>query len=175
MLFPASAAADLVLLRNDDGQPARSLTEWVNKRSAETGIPLPDRTVYVSWQPGFPQSCGGDPYTGCASTKRIILSSDEDRRKYLFAHELGHVFDFNNLTHEERTWYAAFMGYTDHWFAGTGVKEFFANSYRHCLYHGPSDKDANDEFVNGRYVSSYGYTVTREEYRRACWIIGNLL
>jgi hypothetical protein len=83
-------------------------------------------------------------------------------------HEIGHQFDRQVLTDEQRVWFTKLFGYragTD-WYATVGPQEKFADAYATCVL-GRKIQRRGGMLVT-RQESGYGYSPSARLHVRAC-------
>lgn len=157
LLIAAPAAAANVRLHGADGTP---LQQWADRAA----IPTPNLDVTVSLTN---DRCGTPAPAGCAQGAAIYLAWEEHpRRRYrrfIFFHELGHVFDTYVLTDAYRARLEPRLG-DGTWRENVAepLHERFASAYALCA------TGARRATVGN---STYGYTAGARRHRKTCRII----
>lgn len=173
LVFCASAGASVTIIDSND-QPVARAQEWANTAK----VPTPDATVRL-----IVTACPYSPYspeehaTGCALPGTIWMDEAAiTNPRNVFLHELGHEYDFSNLTDDQRDRFKALLGLTgpwqpavaDYWNAPI---ERFAEAYRLCAI-GARPQNLGSAFGN-RYLmpGDYGYNPPLAVHRVVCRLI----
>lgn len=125
LLLTGSAGATVIGRGSDTSQP---YAEWI----AQAQVPTPDGKVWIhaeecpNW-PGY--SCARNPRP-LRNTASIWLRPNLRDPRYIFFHELGHVFDFLELRRSGREAFRAATGLAGQW--RPELMEAFADAYRDC-------------------------------------------
>jgi hypothetical protein len=99
------------------------------------------------------------------------------RDRFTKWHEIGHVFDYQALTDEQRAWFARELGFNpasswlpepdDHESATAG--EVFADAYAMCaMNRSPAGSRTRRGRIVVNWQSGYGYMPTVRQHRRVC-------
>jgi hypothetical protein len=121
-------------------------------------VPLPDGvTVTVAPCPGYPDALG----CAVAATATVYVRSAKDRETR--AHELGHLWDAQVLTDDDRAWFSKRLGRPRlPWTRSPGQTsngELFAEAYARCAV--PLKRGRGEESV-------YGYNLDGQRHRQIC-------
>lgn len=142
---------------------------WVRR----SGVPTPPITL-VLHRASCPLAEGasctlwGMPYD-------MWLLPEEWRNRFVFMHELGHIFDagmddtfrirFGNVMRDPRPWYDG-----DYDSRGQALSEDFADVYATCGIYGMRALPVPPEDATVA-LEGYGREITMRQYRRACRLI----
>ena len=132
------------------------------------------RAAHVSLPPGRVRvSLAGCPrrpdLVGCVVTRRprtIHLRPGARRPRWVFLHELGHVFDLTVMGRSDRRAFARVHGRGDRpWWRGEApLAEWFAEAYSLCARYGSATSAA-------RAATTYDYSPSARRHRRSCRVI----
>lgn len=173
VLLTFVSSAHAIQLVAPDGQPATLYQNIVNRYLH--GIPTANQTVMITGdvQGRCLHNDGGyalGDVEGCAGPGWIALRSHDANA---LAHELGHVFDFDVLTDQDRAEFQAIVGNARPWVDTADYwespNEQFAEAYRDCAVYG-MQVTAWD--IASRYAYSYEPSVKTQ--RTVCHMIRSL-
>jgi hypothetical protein len=156
----ANADASFTLSALDGGALPRAFEGWA--RAAH--VPLPDGRVMLGLR-----GCPGRPdLVGCVRTERprvIYLRPDVRRKRSVFLHELGHVFDMTVMrARDRRAFERVHARVRRGWWAGpSSTGEWFAEAYSLCARYGSR--------LPARASATYSYRPTPGRHRRSCRVI----
>jgi hypothetical protein len=139
---------------------AGKLHRWIHQAS----VPLVRGRLQIRQE-----ACPGHPlFVGCVFTARprtLYLGPNARAPRLVLYHELGHVFDFRVLNNGERRRFKRILGIRRSGWFGGGLPpaEWFADAYSACATRLGTWRRASS--------TSYGYTPSRRQHRRACSLI----
>lgn len=120
LVFPASAGA--VELRFPDGRVAQPYQRWAD----QSPMPTPPGRI-----PVVTASCPGyEAVQGCTDDTTIWLAMRWRRERFVFFHELGHVFDARVMDTGARLTWSRIRRVTGPWLEWG--EEGFADDYSRC-------------------------------------------
>lgn len=128
--------------------------------AATQGAPKPPQVSIIdSPCPGAGESFAA----GCTYMETRTIYRDSSTDKFVLRHEMGHLFDAEELTNGDRSYFMRLMHISGPWY-GTEVgqespSEYFADEYAACSLH---------FVVRGTWESGYAHTPTKREYRQFC-------
>lgn len=134
--------------------------------SAHAGAPLP-RSFTVQWT-----ACPFADVPACADRDNGVIYVEPGQGRFVYEHEVGHLFDVQRLNDGDRRWFTRKLGLTGAWEQGSGLEglrspfERFADAYAACALGLRPDR--------GEWAVSYGYQPTPKRHRRICAAIGRV-
>jgi hypothetical protein len=161
-LAPSAEAARPLKLTNVRGTPLSGpFAGWA--RAAH--VPLPRGRVRVSLA-GCPRR---PDLVGCVVTRRprtIHLRTDARRPRWVFLHELGHVFDLTVMGRADRRAFKRVHGRSGGpwWRGDQPAGEWFAEAYSLCARFGSATRAA-------RATTTYSYSPSARRHRASCRVI----
>lgn len=128
--------------------------------TASTRVPVPPAQVQIagcSIENGELWSCALRPAT-------ISIAPNHVSSRAVFLHELGHIFDFNQMTSAARFKFRRIAGIADSepWRSFAGPQEVFASAYGLC---------ARYDTLPAEYETQYGWRPTGAQHKTACDLI----
>lgn len=163
-LIIAADAHAVTIVRNDGD--AAQYQIWADNAK----VPTPQTTVEVSEEecPGEPGLAGcvfwGDPHI------YMVPSGNPTTESYhaVFLHELGHVFDDQELTTEQRVAFRDLIGSDEYWSADSDFppEELFAETYMYCARF--------TRWPPAGWLSGYGHRPSKRQFRERCAFIRSI-
>jgi len=157
----ADAARPLKLVKPGGGALGEPFAGWAR----EAHVPLPRGRVRVSLA-GCPRR---PDLVGCVVIRRprtIHLRREARRPRWVFLHELGHVFDLTVMRPRDRRAFKRAQGRprAAWWRGGHPLGEWFAEAYSLCARYGSSTRAA-------QAATTYSYRPTARRHRASCAVI----
>lgn len=153
---PATASAVMIVGGTNEPPPPPRLQRWADTSLVPT--PAVTVTVHMSSCPFYPDK------TACAAPGEIWFAPGSSRHD--FRHELGHQFDYFEMTDSARAAFMKLIGVPGEWrSAPNSPHEQFAEAWRMC---------AAVRRLPLEYWTGYGYDLTQRKHNRACALIRNV-
>lgn len=155
---PAEAATRLVL------DVHRSVPLRYRRWIAQSGVPTPPVTVtlHLTICPGAPGWAVG---CAIAADREIYLDAAGGDTRHALMHEMGHLFDFGEMSGATRDAFRTVLHRGGAWAgaaANNPLQEKFAEAYSLCARH---------RTISSIYFALYAYTPTPTEHAHACAVI----
>jgi hypothetical protein len=102
----------------------------------------------------------------CADLENATVYVARGEPPFILYHELGHLYDFQDLTDGDREWFTRMLGLSGPWNQGSGPMaqespmERFADAYATCALGWRPDR--------GQWAVAYGYEPTGKRHRSIC-------
>ena len=168
LIAPVSFASTRVNVLSSRSAYVSPFQAWTDR--PYTALPTPDADVdlYLAVCPGASIAAGCTVPTGFWGKSRptmwinpvVLDPQDPDMTRYVYFHELGHVFDYVHLDDVERARIIEMFGFpsTMPWYGNSSARpnELFAEGASNCWY-GPN--------IPGR---AYGFPYSYEEAQPLC-------
>ena len=156
MTFVLSVCAATLVRWN--GAPAHRAQRWADAFS----VPTSQERLTIHWRGCQPLE---DPWSSCTWAERQDIYMAPTDGRYVFAHEMGHRFDYTVMSAAARRRFGRLLRDSRAWRSGpNALNEQFAEAYALCAVNARPDPW-------GRMNGGYAYRPSWRVHRRVCALI----